>query len=122
MWDLLTQTTGQLPITSDRLHISLHFNENVHIFLHFKENAHIFLHFHENACIFLHFQPKKQKTKFSDIALASSKGIFFERPNQHGQTLLLLTAAYALETKVNKPYVPYANIVSYIGQHGASLH
>ena len=29
-----------------------------------------------------HFQPKFQKNKFSDIGLASSKGPFFERPNQ----------------------------------------
>ena len=68
---------------------------------HEKVKLPIFLLFHrdvENACIFnlicikcAHFQkmrafsgkcvPKLQKNKFSDIGLASSKGLFFERPN-----------------------------------------
>ena len=35
-----------------------------------------------NACIFRKMRAEIAKNKFSDIALASSKGPFFERPNK----------------------------------------
>ena len=49
------------------------------------ENAHISVKMHGNARIFteMHvFSLKMHKTNFSEIGLASSKGLFFERPNQ----------------------------------------
>ena len=42
----------------------------------------IFLHFQENACILRKMHAKIAKSKFSDIRLASSKGLFFKRPNE----------------------------------------
>ena len=59
---------------------SVHFQENVHIFLHFQENARIFLHFHGNARIFRKMRAEIAKNKFSEIALASSKGISSKDP------------------------------------------
>ena len=46
------------------------------------------VHFKENACIFgkcvkiRAFSTENAKNKFSDIGLASSKGLFFERPKK----------------------------------------
>ena len=45
-----------------------------------------YVHFHENACIFLvkmqgnaRIFMKMHKTKFSELGLASSKGLFFQK-------------------------------------------
>ena len=58
----------------------MHFHENAcisnKIACIFTENAHIFMDLYENVCIFM----KMHKNKFSEIGLASSKGLFTKDP------------------------------------------
>ena len=100
--------------------IFLHFHEKC-IFLHFKENAcHWKLHFQENAC---------RNCKFSDIGLASSKGLFFERPKKW-QVIFSITKPNfrkSSTTKTCPSYPPLSshegtNICTTIGRIMASQH
>ena len=57
---------------------------------HFKENVHIF-----GKCVKMRtFSTENAKNKFSDIGLASSKGLFFERPNKYTQAKRLFIYSY----------------------------